>query len=34
MRKHMPSSVEDLDRICGIFVSAGKFSSGIGVHPV
>ena len=26
MRKHMPSSVEELDRICGEFVGAGPFS--------
>ena len=34
MRKYMPSSVEELDRICSEIVGAGKFSSGICVHPV
>jgi hypothetical protein len=31
MRKHIPSSVEELARICGGFFGAGAFSSGIDV---
>jgi len=33
MRKHVPSSVEELDRICGEFVGAGPFSFGTNVLP-
>ena len=33
MRKHMPSSVEELVRICGEFVGAGPFSFGTSVCP-